>query len=66
MKFTKIKTGIYKSENGYTIKKNASMNIFTGKPMSSENTRWYIYNSNNEKIDWAFTLKEAKEIVEEM
>jgi hypothetical protein len=66
MKFTKIDNGIYKSENGYTIKKHVPMNQFTGRPMNTSETRWYIYNSNNEKINWAFTLKEAKEIVEEM
>lgn len=66
MKFTKIDSGIYKSENGYKIKKHNPMNMFTGRPMSSESTRWYIYNENNEKIDWTFTLKEAKEIVEKM
>jgi len=66
MKFTKIDAGIYKSENGYTIKKKVAMNIFTGRPMSSRETRWHIFNENNEKVDWTFTLKEAKELVERM
>ena len=64
--FKKIGNGIFKSEDGYTIKKHAPMNIFTGKQMSARETRWYIFNSNGEKIDWAFTLKEAKMIVERM
>ena len=66
MTFTKIKSGIYKSENGYTIKKEVAMNMFTGRPMSSRETRWHIFNSNNEKVDWAFTLKQAKALVENM
>lgn len=66
MMFTKVESGIYKSENGYTIKKYTPMNMFTGKSMSSRETRWYIYNSDNEKVDYAFTLKEAKSIVEKM
>lgn len=66
MKFTKTETGAYKSENGYTIKKNSPMNKFTGKSMNASETRWHIYNQNNEKVDWTFTLKEAKSIVEKM
>lgn len=65
MTFTKIDSGVYKSENGYTIKKYVPMGMLTGRPMNGE-TRWHIYNSNNEKIDYAFTLKEAKAIVEKM
>ena len=66
MVFTKVESGIYKSENGYTIKKHTPMIIFKGNPMSSRETRWYIYNSDNEKVDYAFTLKEAKTIIEKM
>lgn len=66
MKYTKIEAGRYESENGYRIAKHVSINIFTGKPMSSRETIWNIYNKNHEKIDWAFTLKEAKSIVEKM
>lgn len=66
MTFTKIESGIYKSENGYTIKKHIPTNMFKGRAMNARETRWYIYNENNEKIDWTFTLKEAKEIVEKM
>ena len=66
MKFTKAGNGCYKSENGYTIKKYTPMNKFTGKAMNASETRWHIYNVNDEKVDWALTLKEAKSIVEEM
>ena len=66
MKFTKIDAGIYESENGYTIKKYIPMGMFTGRPMNASETRWHIYNSNGEKVDWGFTLKEAKEIVGKM
>lgn len=62
--FKKIGNGIYKSKNGYTIKKHTPKNIFTGRPMGSSETRWYIYNSDNERIDWDFTLAGAKAIVE--
>ena len=62
MTFKKIEAGIYKSENGYTIKKVVSTNIFTGKPMSD--SIWYIYNSDNKSVAVALTLKEAKELVE--
>lgn len=65
MKFTKIEAGKYESENGYIIKKHMPMNGFTGKPMSSRETRWHIFKDGN-KIDWALTLKEAKEIVENL
>ena len=63
MEFKKIESGIYKSENGYTIVKKVPMNMFTGRPMGSSETRWYIYDDNHNKVDFAFTLKEAKEIV---
>lgn len=66
MKFNKIESGIYKSENGYTIKKKEAINMFTGRPMSSRETRWHIFNSNNEEVDWTFTLKEAKSMVENL
>lgn len=66
MKFNKIDSGVYKSENGYTIKKKVVMNMFTGRPMSSRETRWLIFNSNNEEVDWALTLKEAKVMVENL
>lgn len=66
MTFTKVDSGVYKSENGYTIKKKIAMNMFTGRPMSSRETKWLIFNSNNEEIDWTFTLKEAKAMVENL
>lgn len=64
MKYTKVKAGIYESENGYRIVKDNGMNIFTGKPMSD--AIWRIYNQNHEKVDFALTLKEAKALVEKM
>lgn len=66
MTFTKIENGVYKSENGYTIKKYVPMGMFSGRQMNASETRWHIYNSNNEKVDWTFTLKEAKTMVETM
>ena len=65
MKYEKIADGIYKAENGMTIKRHNTTNIFTGRVMSGE-TRWYIYDISGAKIDWTFTLKEAKEVVEEV
>lgn len=62
MKYTKVADGIYKSESGYTIKKNVSRNIFTGRDMAG--CVWHIFNSDNEKVDFGLTLKEAKHIVE--
>lgn len=62
MKFTKIKAGTYKSENGYTIKQHTGYNMFTGKPMSEG--VWQIFNRDGEKIDVAATLKQAKTYVE--
>ena len=66
MKYIKVETGIYKSDNGYTIQKFIPYNTFTGRPMSSRETIWHIYNSANEKIDFALTLKEAKAIIERL
>lgn len=66
MTFTKVENGIYKSENGYIIKKKEAINMFTGRPMNSRETRWHIFNSNNEEVDWTFTLKEAKAMVENL
>lgn len=62
MKFTKIKAGVYKSENGYTIKQASGYNMFTGKLMSGG--AWYIYDLNGERVDCAITLKQAKTYVE--
>lgn len=62
MKFTKINAGKYISENGYTIKSNASKNIFTSKMMKAD--FWYIYDTEGNRIDGARTFKEAKQIVE--
>lgn len=54
----------YTSENGYTIKSNASKNIFTSKTMKAD--FWYIYDSEGNRVDGAPTLKECKEIVERL
>ena len=64
MKFTKISAGKYKAESGYTIKSNACKNIFTARMMAAD--FWYIYDSENNRIDGAPTLKECKAIVEKM
>lgn len=62
MKFTKIKEGLYKAENGMTIKSNAGRNMFTARMMKP--TFWYIYNEVGERIDGGMTLREAKQIIE--
>lgn len=62
MRFTRIKEGCYKAENGMMIKSNAGKNIFTAKMMKP--TFWYIYNETGERIDGGMTLKEAKQIIE--
>ena len=64
MKFTKIHAGLYKSENGMTIKSNASKGMFTGRMMKAD--FWYILDSEGTRIDGACTFKEAKQIVEKM
>lgn len=63
MSYKKVSDGIYKAENGMTIKRHNAVNQFTGRAMSGE-TRWYIYDANGTKIDWTITLKEAKQVVE--
>lgn len=61
MKFTKIETGLYRAENGIEIRKKTFTNMFTGRTMSG--AVWHIFK-DNEKIDFANTLTEAKRIVE--
>lgn len=46
----------------FTIKRTHDLNMFTGREMSAENQRWEIFK-NDEKIEWAFTLREAKAYV---
>ena len=62
MKYTRIKEGLYKAENGMTIKSNAGLNMFTARMMKP--TFWYIYNETGERIDGGMTLKQAKQIIE--
>lgn len=45
----------------YRIVRSQSKNIWTGRVMSEQ--VWHIFK-NCEKVDYAFTLKEAKAIVE--
>ena len=47
----------------YRIVRSQSKNIWTGRVMSEQ--VWNIFK-DGEKIDYAFTLKEAKQIVEAM
>lgn len=63
MKVTKIEAGKYKTDNGYYISKYTPTNIFTGRSMSSRETRWRIYDEDHVKIGWALTLKEAKQFI---
>ena len=63
MKYKRIADGIYKAENGMTIKRHTFKNIFTGGVMSGE-TIWDIYDINGTRIDYTITLKEAKKVVE--
>lgn len=62
MNYKKISNGIYKAENGMTIKKHTFKNIFTGGVMSE--AIWDIYDINGTRIDYTITLKQAKEVVE--
>lgn len=62
MKYEKLASGIYKAENGMTIKKHTFKNIFTGGVMSE--AIWDIYDINGTRIDYTITLKEAKKVVE--
>lgn len=65
MKYTRIEAGRYIADNGMKIVRHIPKNMFTGRQMNYGEARWHIYNANGEKItDWAFTLKEAKQIVE--
>lgn len=68
MKFTKIRNGYYRSENGFYIKGNGYRHMFTGKQVQAD--FWYIYDgevTNNRKwIGGECTLKEAKAEVERM
>ena len=45
----------------YRIFRSQSRNIWTGRVMSEQ--VWYIFK-NGEKVDYAFTLKEAKQMAE--
>lgn len=60
--FVRVVAGVYKSNDGYTIRKKVFRNIFTGRNMSE--FVWEIYDTNNVKVDSALTLKEAKSLVE--
>lgn len=64
MRFSKVIAGTYTSENGFTIKSNACKGMFTGRMMKAD--FWYIYDSENNRIDGACTLREAKQIVENL
>lgn len=62
MKWTKIVAGKYESNMNWKIKKTHDHNIFTGREMSEQG--WEIFDENNNKLDYAFTLKEAKRCAE--
>lgn len=65
MKFKRIEAGKYESEHGYTISRHYDKNIFTGRPMTSLPI-WYIYDADHNKIDYAYSLKNAKQVVEDL
>ena len=44
MKFTKVKEGLYRAENGMRIVKKEAINIWTGRPMGSRETRWHLFD----------------------
>lgn len=68
MKWTRIRNGYYKSDNGFYIKSNAGKNIFTSRMMRAD--FWYIYDGepiNGRKwIGGGCTLREAKAEAEEL
>lgn len=64
MKFTKVKEGLYRAENGMRIVKKEAVNIWTGRPMGSRETRWHIFDETGKKVEVTITLKEAKRFVE--
>lgn len=63
MKYTKLRDGLYKAENGMTIKSNAGVNLWTKKVMKP--TFWYVYGEEgNQTVYGGETLKEAKDDLE--
>lgn len=64
MQFKMIEAGLYRAENGYMIKANRGENMFTKRMMATEG--WYTYNEKGERINYSFTLREAKAEAEEI
>lgn len=58
MKYKKIVSGWYESENGYTIKR---VKVRGG---IIYNYLWNVYDNKGNRIDCSPTLQEAKEIIE--
>jgi len=64
MKIKRISAGLYKADNGYTIKSNASKNIFTGRPIKAD--FWYIYDAEGNRVDGDVSYADAKARLEEL
>lgn len=64
MKYTKVEAGNYKAENGMTIRKKVSKNIWTGRAMSSREDTWHVYDASGKNVKVTITLREAKNFVE--
>ena len=63
MKYTKVSAGKYKADNGYVIKSNAGINIWTGRMMKT--TFWYVLDEQgNDTYLGGCTLNEAKRNIE--